>query len=157
MLWFIANTMSGHKIDYGTLRDALGYPLHLADLATMQTFACAFQGTGVTAARFTALELVARNPGMRPARLARAMAIETSNLATLLRGLEKLGWLAADESADRRGKELRLTPEGERRMPDLRRRLRRQDRALTVGLTAAERDELTRLLGKLLAGQAPAD
>lgn len=149
--------MTGHKIDYGALRDALGYPLHLADLATMQTFARAFQGTGITAARFTALELVSRNPGIRPARLARAMAIETSNLATLLRGLEKLGWLAAGASADRRGKELRLTPEGERRMQDLRRRLRRQDQALSAGLDVGERAELTRLLGKLLAGLAPAD
>ena len=148
--------MTGHKIDYGALRDALGYQLHLADLATMQSFARAFQGTGITAARFTALELVGRNPGIRPARLARAMAIETSNLATLLRGLEKLGWLAADESTDRRGKELRLTPEGERRMQDLRRRLSRQDQALAAGLDAAERAELTRLLGKLLAGQSPA-
>lgn len=148
--------MTGHKIDYGALRDALGYPLHLADLATMQTFARAFHGTGVTPARFTALELVGRNPGIRPARLARAMAIETSNLATLLRGLERLGWLTADESADRRGKELRLTPEGERRMHDLRRRLRRQDQALTAGLDAAERAELTRLLGKLLDGQSSA-
>ena len=44
-------------VDHGALKQSLGYLVHLADLANMQGFARAFAGTGLTAARYTALEL----------------------------------------------------------------------------------------------------
>ncbi len=143
--------MDGDKIDYGVLRDSIGYQLRLAEIATMQTFARAFEGSGVTPARFTALELIARNPGIRPARLARAMAIETSNLATLLRHLEQQGWITHGAAEDRRGKVLATTPAGERHIVALRQLLTTQNAMLAAGLTAQERATLSALLGKLLA------
>ncbi len=142
--------MDDDKLDYGALRDSLGYQLQLARVAMLQTFARAFDGTGVTPARLTALELVARNPGIRPARLARAMAIETSNLATLLRQLEQLGWIAHRPAPDRRGKVLTLTAPGRRELASLRRRLQAQDAMLADGLTGAERAQLSALIGKLV-------
>ena len=76
--------MADCNIDYGVLRDSLGYRIRLAEVASMQTFGQAFEGTGLTAARFTALELVHRNPGIGPARLAAAMAVCSLGLALLI-------------------------------------------------------------------------
>ena len=139
-------------LDYGVLRDSIGYQLHLAQLASMQAFGQAFDRTGVTPAMLTALELIARNPGIRPATLARAMAVETSNLAALLRRLEANGWLTHGRSADRRAKPLVLTAAGLRKMTGLRRRLQRHDARLTDGLSEGDRTALTGLIALLLGG-----
>jgi DNA-binding MarR family transcriptional regulator len=139
-------------LQYGVLRDSIGYQLHLAQLASMQTFGEAFERTGVTPAMLTALELIARNPGIRPATLARAMAVETSNLAALLRRLESNGWLTHGHSADRRAKPLTLTAAGLRRMTGLRSRLQRHDARLTDGLSPSDRATLTGLIARLLGG-----
>lgn len=144
--------MSTRKIDYGALRETIGYHIRLADVATMQTFQQAFAGTGVTPARFTALELVSRNPGIRPSELGDAIAVRSSNLARLLRELESEGWVRYDRADDRREKRLRLTREGAAAVRVLRARLRLQDKRLGAGLSGAEREQLTALIGKLLAG-----
>ncbi len=151
------STASGERtpdraVDYGVLRDTLGYQLRLADVATMQTFAAAFAGTGVSPARFTAMELIARNPGIRPATLGRAMAVRSSNLSVLLRELEADGWLASRPDADRRGKRLALSPAGREAVVALRGRLKQQVAMLGAALTSQERRQLSALLGKLVAG-----
>ncbi|MCP5265855.1 MAG: MarR family transcriptional regulator [Burkholderiaceae bacterium] len=144
-------------IDYGMLRDAIGYQLRLAEVAMLQTFARRFAGTGITPARLTALELIDRNPGIRPATLARAMVVETSNLSTLLRQLEAGGLIEARRGPDRRSKALHLTPRARARMTGLRRRLSAQDRDLGQGLSADERESLTYLLGKLVGSDGRTD
>lgn len=144
--------MTRRKIDYGALRHTIGYHIRLADVATAQTFQQAFAGTGVTPARFTALELVSRNPGIRPAELGEAIAVRSSNLARLLRELEHEGWVRCDRADDRREKRLWITPEGASTIRALRVRLRRQDAQLGAGLSAEERAQLSALVGKLLAG-----
>lgn len=149
--------MGDRKIDYGPLRDTLGYHIRLADVATGQTFQQAFAGTGLTPAKFTALELVARNPGIRPAELGEAMAVRSSNLARLLRELEQAGWIEADRAEDRREKQLRLTRRGTAAIRGFRRRLALQNALLGAGLTGDERAQLSALIGRLLAGLRPPD
>jgi len=144
--------MTDCNIDYGVLGDSLGYRLRLAEVASMQAFAGAFAGTGLTAARFTALELVARNPGIRPARLAAAMAVEPSNVVVLVRWLAGRGWLQEAAGANRREKALQLTEAGRRAVAGLRRRLRVHDRALGQRLDADQREQLVRLLQRLITG-----
>ncbi len=146
------DTGSTQPLDYGALQQSIGYQIHLAQIVSMQGFAGSFAGTGVTPAMVTALELIARNPGIRPASLARAMAVETSNLAALLRRLESAGWLTHGRSADRRAKPLALTDAGTRTIAALRRRLQRHDAALTAALDETERAQLSALIGKLITG-----
>lgn len=136
--------------DYGVLRDSMGYLIHLAELANMQGFARAFAGTGVTPARLTALELIDRNPGIKPVALAGAMAVERSNLVVLLRALQAQGWVLSEAGANGREKALRTTPAGRGALARLRRRLARQDAALAAGLDAGERAQLAALLGKIV-------
>jgi len=142
-------------IDYGALQHAIGYLIHLADLANMQGFARIFADTGVTAARFTALELIACNPGIKPTALAAAMAVERSNLVSLIRFLSLRGWVATGEGSNRREKALLLTPAGEAVLIDLRARLRRHDAELSAHCTRSERAQLARLLAKIV-GAMPA-
>lgn len=137
-------------LDYGSLRQAIGYLIHLADLANLQGFSRAFAHTGVTAARFTALELIACNPGIKPTVLAAAMAVERSNLVSVIRFLTGRGWVAAGAGGNRREKALAVTAAGAAALEDLRTRLQRHDAALTAGFTAPEREQLARLLARIV-------
>jgi len=137
-------------IDHGALKQALGYLIHLADLANMQGFARAFAGTGLTAARYTALELIGSNPGIKPADLAAAMAVERSNLVALVRYLAERGWVRAGAGPNRREKSLELTPAGREALAGLRERLASHDRELSARLSGEEREALERLLARIV-------
>lgn len=146
----------GSAVVYGALQHAIGYLIHLADLANMQGFSRAFAGTGVTPARFTALELVACNPGIRPSALATAMAVERSNLVAIIRFLAARGWITAGAGSNRREKSLTLTADGATALADLRARLRAHDEALADGCTPQERRQLARLLARIVGAKPPA-
>ncbi|KAA0213005.1 MAG: MarR family transcriptional regulator [Lautropia sp.] len=141
-------------VAYGALQHAIGYLIHLAELANMQGFSRAFAGTGVTPARFTALELIACNPGIRPSTLATAMAVERSNLVAVIRFLEARGWVAAGAGSNRREKSLTLTAAGEAALAGLRLRLRAHDAALANGCAPQERRQLARLLARIVGARA---
>lgn len=146
---------TGAPIDYGALQHAIGYLIHLAQLANMQGFSRAFADTGVTPARLTALELIARNPGIKPTALAAAMAVERSNLVSVIRFLEARAWVAAGEGSNRREKSLSVTASGDSALADLRARLRAHDAGLTARCTPKERAQLARLLARVV-GVVPA-
>ena len=137
-------------VDHGALKASLGYLIHLADLANMQGFARAFAGTGLTAARYTALELIGSNPGIKPADLAAAMAVERSNLVGLVRFLAERGWVQAGAGPNRREKSLELTAAGAAALAGLRERLGRHERALSARLSAEDRAALERLLARIV-------
>ena len=137
-------------LDYGALQHAIGYQIHLAELANLQGFARAFAGTGATPARFTALELIGCNPGLRPSVLAAAMAVERSNLVAILRFLHESGWIATGAGSNRREKSLALTAAGEAALADLRRRLEAHDAALGARCSPRERRQLAALLAKIV-------
>ena len=142
-------------VSYGALQHAIGYLIHLAQLANMQGFSRAFAGTGVTPARFTALELIGCNPGIKPASLAHAMAVERSNLVSVIRFLDARGWVAAAEGSNRREKSLTLTASGQAALAGLRARLRAHDAGLAVRCSPRERAQLARLLARVV-GVTPA-
>ncbi len=140
-------------VAYGALQHAIGYLIHLAELANMQGFSRAFAGTSVTPARFTALELIACNPGIRPSTLATAMAVERSNLVAVIRFLETRGWISLGAGSNRREKSLMLTAAGESALAGLRLRLRAHDAALATGCSPQERQQLARLLARIVGAR----
>ena len=137
-------------IEHGVLADSIGYRLHLADLVNMQGIGRALAGTGLTAARFTALELIGSNPGIKPASLAASMMVERSNLVALVRFLSDQGWVHSAAGPNRREKSLELTPAGSDALRDLHGRLARHEAKLAATLSAAERDTLSRLLARIM-------
>jgi DNA-binding MarR family transcriptional regulator len=149
----MANRKPDHSpaaVDHGALKQSLGYLVHLADLANMQGFARAFAGTGLTAARYTALELIGSNPGIKPADLAAAMAVERSNLVALVRFLSDRGWARAGAGPNRREKSLELTPAGHDALAGLRERLARHERELAARLSTEDRRQLEALLARIV-------
>lgn len=137
------------QVEHGVLASSIGYRLHLADLVNMQGIGRALAGTGMTAARLTALELIGSNPGIKPADLATAMMVERSNLVALVRFLSQQGWVHAAAGPNRREKSLALTAAGSEALRDLRRRLARHEAKLAATLSPAERDKLLRLLERI--------
>lgn len=142
-------------IDYGALQHALGYLIRLAELANVQGFSRAFADTAVTPARFTALELIACNPGIKPTALAGAMAVERSNLVSLIRFLDARGWVVAGAGSNRREKSLSLTASGHAALQDLRARLRAHDAELAARCTPHERAQLAQLLARVVGVGSP--
>lgn len=143
-------------VDHGVLAGSIGYRLHLADLVNMQGIGRALAGTGVTAARFTALELIARNPGIKPASLATTMMVERSNLVALVRFLSEQGWVRSAAGPNRREKALEITAAGSDMLRELHRRLARHEAALCAPLSATERETLAGLLARVTAAGARA-
>lgn len=136
-------------IAHGVLTGSIGYRLHLADLVNMQGIGRALAGTGMTAARFTALELIGNNPGIKPARLATAMMVERSNLVALVRFLSAQGWVRTVAGSNRREKSLELTDAGGDALRDLHRRLARHEAKLAAPLSMDEREVLATLLARI--------
>lgn len=137
-------------VDYDVLDELLGYSLRRAQVAMFMAFDEATRGEDLTPPRFTSLVLVGANPGMTQSVLGEILGIARSGAKMLV------DWMEAHGLAERRAREddartwgLHLTPEGERRVRALKRRVLAKDRQRTLKLTPAERRELLRLLGKL--------
>lgn len=138
------------RLDWGALSDSVGLKIRLAETLSAQQMAALLQDIGLSAAQLTALELVGCNPGIQPGRLAKALALEPSNMASMLRRLEAMGCLRTVAGQDRRTKALSLTRDGERLRQAGETVLKNHRRQLTQALSRSEADELLRLLDKLI-------
>ena len=139
-------------LSYGDLDEHLGYVLRRAQLAGFEAFHQATERLDVTPARYTALVIVGANPGLTQSALGTALGTARSGAMVVADWMEKRG-LAERRAlpADRRAWGLHLTTKGEARLRDMQRRVRANDARFAARLTAAERAQLLRLLGKLTA------
>ena len=68
---------------------------------------------GVTALQYTALTVLARNPGMTSARLARNAFVRVQSMAQMIGVLEERGWIEREvDPESRRQLRISLTPAG---------------------------------------------
>ncbi len=139
-------------LSYGDLDEHLGYVLRRAQLAGFEAFHQATERLDVTPARYTALVIVGANPGLTQSALGTALGTARSGAMVVADWMEKRG-LAERRAlpADRRAWGLHLTTKGEARLRAMQRRVRANDARFAARLTAAERAQLLRLLGKLTA------
>jgi DNA-binding MarR family transcriptional regulator len=102
-----------------------------------------------------ALFVIALNPGLSPSQLAPALSLDAAQVTGLLNAFELKGWIARRvSSADGRGRSLHLTRTGEKLVARLKPMVGEIDRTFVEGsLTRQEAEQLTSLLGKLLAGR----
>jgi DNA-binding MarR family transcriptional regulator len=104
---------------------------------------------------YPALACIQDAPGIDQARLASLLSIDRASAGTLIDELEQLGLIERRVSeADRRARELFLTPSGDK----LRRRIRpkllaAQTKVLSV-LKPAEQDQLINLLTRVIEGNS---
>ena len=138
------------RIDFGVLPSLLGYQLRRAQLVVFQNFARHLQSFEVTPTQFAVLTLIEANDGLSQRALSSAVGTDQSSLVSLLDRLQARGWVERRKSErDRRYHVLSLTADGRTQLREIEKLVRQQDETLSRGLTAGERAELMRLLGRL--------
>lgn len=141
-------------IDYADLDEHFGYALKRAQIASFGAFSRATRGSSnleeITPPRYTALVILAGNPGISQTTLGEVLGTARSGAMMLA------DWLEQRELAERRHRPddgrawgLFLTAKGEKVLRRLKRNVRSHDRKFADRLNAAERRELLRLLEKL--------
>lgn len=136
--------------DHGLLTELTGFSIKLTWLHGRELLRQGFEDTDITPHRFSMLEVISQNPGLKQARLAAALAL--SHPAT---SLAINFWEERDAverltiPGDRRSFGIFTTRDGEKRLKRLRSIVREADIALTAELTGPELAELRRLLKKI--------
>lgn len=128
----------------------VGPMLRIVQVRTFQNYYGA--EIGISPGVLSTLTLIRDNPGVRHGVLADAMVVRRPNMTKLIGSLVGAGLILRRESAaDRRSIGLYITPKGRRLLERADEPSAVHDRGITAALTAAERSELLRLLGKLAA------
>jgi len=137
-------------LDYGVLDELLGYQLRRAQVALFLAFHAATRGEAITPPRFTALVLIGANPGIAQSALGQVLGIARSGAMMLTDWMEERGLAERRRRpGDGRSWGVHLTARGEKLLAAMKRRVLAEDRRRAGVLTARERRELLRLLGKL--------
>jgi len=111
----------------------------------------------VTPVQFAILNALMDTPGADQVTLAGRVAFDPATSGSVIGRLEAKGWVRREaDRHDRRRKLLWVTPEGERTVQQMKRSVVRTQTRILGPLNAAEREQLVRLLGKLVAGHEAA-
>lgn len=139
--------VNGAPLKQGMLPGLLGYRLRLAQQAVFRDFSASV--AEISPGRVGILLLIDANPGVTQSRLAQAVSLERSTMVGVLHALQGRGLVERRRGADRRTNGLWLTPRGREVMARLKRRIQAHERRVASRLSAAEREQLLELLGKL--------
>ena len=137
------------------LEHVLGYQLALAALTTSGVFERAVgKPMRVRPVEYTILSLIRENPGLTPARLAKALAVTAPNITAWMAKLEARELIARTASGtDRRAQVLSLPSAGQRLSVDATARLLACERDALKGLSSGEFAMLHELLRKVAAAR----
>jgi DNA-binding MarR family transcriptional regulator len=143
------------ELEEAGLQQVLGYQLAQAAIVTNGIFSAHVGGPlELRPVEYTALTLVAENPGGSLARLARALAIAAPTVTLLIDRLETRGLLQRSLSADdRRTQALEITAKGADLVRKATGSIVAAEKA-TITLTAGERAILLELLHKVACARA---
>lgn len=129
----------------------IGYRLRRAQLAVFQRFSERFATLDLRPAEYSALTLIAANPGRKQTEIAEILGIKRANFVSLINGLHARGLTESRRpQTDRRAHALFLTPDGQALL-DKATALQTAFEADCVERLggAANRDRLMELLAKL--------
>lgn len=136
--------------DHGILTELTGYSIKLAWLRGREFLKRGFDDPEITPHRFSMLEVISRNPGLRQARLATALALSHPATSLAINFWEERGCVERRRIPnDRRSYGIFTSARGEATLATLRGVVLEADAALTAGLSPSEAAELQRLLEKL--------
>jgi DNA-binding MarR family transcriptional regulator len=138
-------------LDFGVLPELVGYHLRRAQVHFFADFVRTMAEAQVTPGQFGVLSLIGANPGMTQSALARAVGIERSTMVAVIDALQSRGLVErAPSPVDRRSYALVLTDQGKALLEQLVPMVRGHERRLMRKLTSDEREQLIRLLSKLI-------
>jgi DNA-binding MarR family transcriptional regulator len=130
-------------------------PGHLIRRAHQHAVAVFMEETaefGVTPVQFAILNALIEEPGEDQVTLAGRVAFDAATFGSVIGRLEARGWVKREpDGADRRRKLLWVTPTGEKAAAAMKRAVGKAQSRIVGPLEAAERDELLRLLEKLVS------
>ena len=113
--------------------------------------------TGLTPGQFAILLLVEHNPGLTQQSLSDGIRIEKSTLVVRLHRLEERGLLRRVRSNnDRRSNVLEVTPDGKKALRSMITFVRQHEDRVLSELKVSERQQLLKLLSKVMLGGARA-
>lgn len=111
----------------------------------------------VTPVQFAMLNALVDAPGTDQVTLAGRVAFDPATSGSVIGRLEAKGWVRREADVhDRRRKLLWVTPAGEQTVQQMKRVVIRAQTRILAPLSAAEREQFVRLLGKLVAGHEAA-
>lgn len=135
----------------GMLPRLIGYHLRLTQRAVFDDFADAIGELDVSPGLFGMLVVIEANPGLKQTELARAAQLDRSTLVPALDKLEARGLVTRRAAAhDRRINGLWLTAQGAALLRKAKQRVARHEARLVCQMSAAEREHLLELLGRIL-------
>jgi DNA-binding MarR family transcriptional regulator len=101
------------ELDFGPLTRRLGYVVRRAQIAIFQSFFQTMNAAEISPAQYSALVIIAHNPGLSQTRVADALAIKKANFVALARELEQRGFVERRAiPGDKRSLALHLTQAG---------------------------------------------
>jgi DNA-binding MarR family transcriptional regulator len=137
-------------VRYGVLDELVGYALRRTQLLLYEDFIASLAVWNVTPPRFAALVIIANNPELTLADLARILGVARSGAVTLIDALSALGYVARrDSPRDRRAFQLALTSKGKRALGAITRAVRDHDRRIVSMLSAREQRQLMDMLRRM--------
>ena len=139
------------SLDFGPLTSMVGFRLRAAQLVMYDDFLREAPVHGLTPGQFAIMLLVEHNPGLTQQSLSDGIRIEKSTLVVRLHRLEERGLLRRVRSSnDRRSNVLEVTAEGKKALRSMVSFVRQHEDRLLVDLKPSERQQLLRLLGKVM-------
>ncbi|MCW5667149.1 MAG: MarR family transcriptional regulator [Piscinibacter sp.] len=130
--------------------DSLGYALRRAQLRVYERFYEMLGTMDLSPARVTALSIIAMEPEINQATLAKRLDVAGPSVLKLVDALEEGGLIRREDVADdRRRYNLVLTPAGRAKVEALRSALAAYEERLAQRLSAAERAQLMALLERV--------
>jgi DNA-binding MarR family transcriptional regulator len=137
-------------LDVGWLEDSIGYNLRRADVYLREQYRRMLGAWHVRPAEYSILRLIQNNPSATQADLGDVLYIKRQNMGSLVKRLERQGWVRrGTDPGDGRRQLLLLTPSGSGRLAELAKAEARMNREMTRGWSDAERGALLRLLQRL--------
>ncbi len=137
-------------VDYGMLRQLVGYELRRAQARVFADFMGTMADDGVTPGQFGVLVLIATNPGSSQSAIAEALGIERSTMVAVIDGLQARGLVVRETAAgDRRSYALRLTRQGAALLARLEPMVRAHERRIAAALSEEEKQALIGLLRRI--------
>ena len=130
--------------------EQLGYLLVRAADQASRRWHAALNAHGVNPRQFSVLALLARDPGLSQAELARRVLITPQSMSESLAGLLRAGLIVRQPVEPGLPAQVGLTPAGRELLATAYPVIGSTDRATFAALTSSERDELRRLLRKLV-------
>jgi DNA-binding MarR family transcriptional regulator len=139
------------KLSEASLHGLVGYQLAQAAITTTAVFnRLTREENSVRPVEFTLLCLIAENPKVSSASLAKALAVTKPNITMWVDRLEARGWVARHPSlSDKRATELKITRAGNKLAKEVRLGLLEGEALAMRTLSSAEKSTLIELLHRV--------